>query len=958
MKKRCLKLFVLLLFGLLVPVMSVNAGGSSSCSTLNSNVQIDWNHGYDGKYTSLAGGGVYWCLTTNKADYTSAAMGGQIYELMYVNTASGLGKFRVFCMDQGLNAPAESALQYKKVIWDKGPACAFYKFSSLIDDGATSTEIRHNRIRYIQRNSDATFNCTDEYLTTTCLGGSRKNQVSDKGKISISTLAEYSEDSNYYIYKASGISMSGNANGKPTKYTPKLSPSVSGAIIATSASATSSISSTTSSATLYIKIPKSAVTSSSKFTLTLNASYNLSCHYSEFGIAVYQSKPRPSTEQRLAFRLSRRKDVSDSGSASASKAFTIVPDTTTTSILIQKENSAGTALSGATFGLYTNSNCTIPASGISNVTTGSDGTAIFSGVNKNTSYYIKEISAPSGYRASNECRLVNTGTSARTETFINTPTTTTTEYNLKVKKVDADTNEPIFGGIFLLFSDSSCINSITGTYSDFDGIATFTVGDTNTYYVQERIAPDGYDITDNSCKPISAGEMVTFADKKKEVEETYQDVSVKKVDASTNAALSGAKFALYTDNACTISVSDKDGNSIVTTGADGTGKFTVNSANEYYIKEIIPPDNYNLSTNPCKKAVMGDTVVYENEKLPNYVPIEIVKVDADDNSIKLAQAKFGLYSDSACSVPAKDYFNESSATTDGYGNASFIVEEDKTYYLKEEIAPSGYQLDSTCKKADLTNYMEFKNKKIPEEKVGSIKVNKVETGSRKGIAGVKFQLLGADKDSPAMDRNGNTLGEVVTDENGELTISNLYYGTYYLKEIDAPDIYVKEEVLKEVVVDSAVSSVTVENVPISVLFTKRDSLTNDSVNGGLYRVLTNDGELVKEFTIEDSYYSLTLAPGDYKFAEVEAPKDYINANVTFEFNVSDTGLVTIHSEESRYYFVYDGIGINIINDREEKVVDVPKTGNNSSRLMMLVAVVLVACGIFSIIIIRKRKMSN
>jgi len=971
MKKRNIKRLLFATCMLLIPIVTVNAGGSRACSSLNSgDVQINWNHGFDGNYTSLQGGGIYWCLTDNKADYTAAAMGGQIYELMYENTKSGLGKFRAFCMDQGRNAPAEIGLVFKKAIWDKGPACAFYKFSSLVDDEASSKEIRHNRIRYIQRNSDATFACKDPYIYSTCLGGDRLDEIKDIGKISISTLTEYADDtgSNYYIYKADGIKMTGNDNGKPTKYTPKLEQSVPGAIIGTSASATSSVTST-SSTTLYIKIPKNAVTTTSKFTLKLEATYSLGCHYTQFGLAEYHASKNVSDWQRVAFRITRAINVKDNGTATTSKSFTITPDDPNTNIIVEKTSSSGSLiLEGAEFGLYTNSNCTIPVSDttVDQTATLGSGIAVFN-VKKNTGYYIKETKAPTGYNLSYDCKYVNSGEKGATISFVNYPVTVIpTGGTITVEKKDEDTNELINDrALFQLFSDNSCTTSATGESTSAlytsGGVAKFNVSsDTKTYYIKEILPPSGYSLPEESCKPAVAGETIEFLDKKLEVETEYKEVSIKKVDKNTKAVLPGAKFGLYSDSTCSTVAYDKNDNLMVETGIDGIAKFTVNSANTYYIREITPPDGYKLDENACRPAVIDGVVEFENEKLPTYVPINIEKVDADNSGIKLAQAKFGLFSDNTCSTSVKDYHGNSEALTNGYGSASFVVEEGKTYYIKELLAPTGYEMDSTCIQANTANYITVKNTKIPDNKKGSISIDKTEVGTKKGIGNVTFRLYAEDKTTPAMDADGNTIDLIETDENGKAIISNLYYGKYYLKEIDAPKIYYKETNLIEVNLDKETEEIAIENAPRTILFIKRDSAETEYVlNGGKYKVVNEQDELVKEFTITNNEpFELVIEPGNYKFIETEAPEGYVDSNLSFNFKVEESGDVMITSEESKYYYVYDGIGINILNDKEEIIPDVPKTGNMTNKVIAIVAIILIGAGTTSIIIIKKRKASK
>lgn len=82
---------------------------------------------------------------------------------------------------------------------------------------------------------------------------------------------------------------------------------------------------------------------------------------------------------------------------------------------------------------------------------------------------------------------------------------------------------------------------------------------------------------------------------------TYKVVA-KKVDATTKAALAGAKFGLYQDADCTKLIAESS-----ETGNDGIADFGVKlPAGTYYIKETQVPTGYNLNTE-IKSVTLGDS---------------------------------------------------------------------------------------------------------------------------------------------------------------------------------------------------------------------------------------------------------------------------------------------------------------------------------------------------------------
>ena len=332
----------------------------------------------------------------------------------------------------------------------------------------------------------------------------------------------------------------------------------------------------------------------------------------------------------------------------------------------------------------------------------------------------------------------------------------------------------------------------------------------------------------------------------------------------------------------------------------------------------------------------------------------VSKID-DDTGDKLPGAVFGLYSDSNCSSSYSDINGNSTVTTDGNGNGYFFIPVDSgDYYLKEISAPSGYTPSSSCTKALINDTVVVKNKKIPLEVFGKIVINKKDMASSLGIEGVKFELLMADKTTSATDKDGNTIGALTTDADGKVEVSNLKYGTYYLKEISAPDKYIMSDELIEVVVDKEVVDVDVENALRNITIIKIDSVTKEAITGGKYRIVDEEGNSVAEFTMDNGTYLLDIAAGKYTFIEIIPPKGYVDANVAFDFEVSEEGNVVITSSDDRHYYLSENMAITVVNDKEEVVPDVPKTGVLNNRIIIGIGTLLIISGVGSIIIIKRK----
>ncbi len=82
---------------------------------------------------------------------------------------------------------------------------------------------------------------------------------------------------------------------------------------------------------------------------------------------------------------------------------------------------------------------------------------------------------------------------------------------------------------------------------------------------------------------------------------TGNTVNVVKVDGNTKAPLAGATFKLTSDT-------DTTGTSL-TTGEDGTVKFTGLKAGTYYVEETVAPSGYNINSKKFTITISTSGVV-------------------------------------------------------------------------------------------------------------------------------------------------------------------------------------------------------------------------------------------------------------------------------------------------------------------------------------------------------------
>ena len=99
---------------------------------------------------------------------------------------------------------------------------------------------------------------------------------------------------------------------------------------------------------------------------------------------------------------------------------------------------------------------------------------------------------------------------------------------------------------------------------------------------------------------------------KKQVEASYfvnvvdLGVYISKIGGSTKSLLNGASYQLYKDEACKIALFDKPVISSELMGENGQMFFKGIGVGTYYLKEVIAPKGYSLSTEVIKINVTQD----------------------------------------------------------------------------------------------------------------------------------------------------------------------------------------------------------------------------------------------------------------------------------------------------------------------------------------------------------------
>jgi uncharacterized surface anchored protein len=167
-----------------------------------------------------------------------------------------------------------------------------------------------------------------------------------------------------------------------------------------------------------------------------------------------------------------------------------------------------------------------------------------------------------------------------------------------------------------------------------------------------------------------------------------------------------------------------------------------------------------------------------------------------------------------------------------------------------------------------------------EESATTVEVDKVELGSDNFVEGAVLAVY---------DQDGNEIEQWVSESEPHI-LKALPAGSYILKELCAPDGYVKAEDKMFIVSETSdVQKVVLENDATKVEIVKTDFVTGEPVIGAKLQILDEEGREVAFWETDDQpYYIEKLKPGKYTLVETYAPDGYIKAE-SVEFIVEETG---------------------------------------------------------------------
>lgn len=354
------------------------------------------------------------------------------------------------------------------------------------------------------------------------------------------------------------------------------------------------------------------------------------------------------------------------------------------------------------------------------------------------------------------------------------------------------------------------------------------------------------------------------------------NIELTKYLTGTSSSINGATYAIYKADDLETKLDEQ------TTDQNGKITFSNLPYGNYKIKETSSPEGFFLNT-----TIQDVSLTQSTKKITVYddAICKVKLIKSDENGTVLKDAVYDLFRDENIPEKIGQY------TTDDNGEINVELKEGNYYFL-EVKAPNGYEISNDKIKftldavKDITKTVEAKDKEITY----NIYISKVdEDDETKLVAGAELGLYKVEGANDVLISKWKSVA-------GEKKyITGLKAGSYYVKELTAPDGYVKMEgTLPVILNETQTPKYDENNIEIEYNFLVDNKKIDDVqlgikklnekgslLTGAKLELIDEQGKTLGSWTSDNSEKIITVKYGKtYTLKETKAPDGYIAKDST------------------------------------------------------------------------------
>lgn len=368
--------------------------------------------------------------------------------------------------------------------------------------------------------------------------------------------------------------------------------------------------------------------------------------------------------------------------------------------------------------------------------------------------------------------------------------------SLKIIKKDKETKQPLKGVTFSAkYADNNQnIGDFTTNENGEINISNLRQG---KIILTEKITSEEYELNQSEI-PVEleynqSKQLTIYNNHKK------GDLTVIKVDKDDNTyKIEGVEFDLI----------NQEGETVAHLVTNSEGEATAENLNtgEYILRETKTREEYKIGADQKIKINWNETSILIVENVKKKGQIKVIKVDEENNEIKLQGVEFNLLDENDGEVEKLVTNENGEAISSELPIGKYYLQETKTnskYVLNDE------KIEVQVKDDEISEEI-VKNKKV----TGKIKIVKtseekskiLNTEAGSPIEGAKFNIYNSDN---------KLVQEVVTDKNGIAETKELEKGKYTVQEIETGKWYIldSKKYNVEIVENEQIEELSITNKP-------------------------------------------------------------------------------------------------------------------------------------------------